>query len=82
MKGEVKIVSIEELPKGTNLLEKDIVYVQRGKFYRGTVIGRSGHILLIRRKNFFDGSDEDRKDKISIEGVIGVVEGNGGNGKS
>ena len=80
MKGEVKFVSIEELPRGESLLEKDIVYTKSGKLYRGTVIGRVGHVILIRRKSFFDGKDEDRKEKVGIEGVIGVVKKEEGNG--
>jgi len=73
MRGEVKFVSVEELPPGETLLEKDIVYTRNGKLYRGTVIGRMGHIVLIRRKDLFDGKDEDRKEKIGIEMVLGIV---------
>jgi len=79
MKGEVKFVSVGELPPGETLLEKDIVYMRNGRTYRGVVIGRIGHVILVRRKELFSGKDEDRKEKIGIECVMGVVKEEHGN---
>ena len=75
----MKFVSVEELPAGETLLEKDIVYTKSGKLYRGIVIGRMGHVVLIRRKDLFDGTEEDKKEKIGIENVLGIVKKENGN---
>ena len=78
-----KVKSIEFIPidelENNELLEKDIIYLD-GKmdFQRGIVIGRIGAMLFVRKKELFDNVDLDRKEKIPIEYVVGVVKENDG----
>ena len=70
--------SIEYIPidliEDGNLLEKDVIYIDSNfEFHRGIVIGWQSNMLFIRQKGLFDGSDLDRKEKIPLENVIGVV---------
>lgn len=62
----VEYTHLMELPSGETLLEKEIIYSKNRELHRGTVIGRMGATLLIRKK-------DDRKEKIGIEMVLGVV---------
>lgn len=70
-----KVVSLDELPRNETLLEKDIVYLKNRKFYRGTVIGRMGANILVKKKDLFNGEEGNGnlKEKIRIEYVVGVV---------
>lgn len=68
-----KVVSIEEIPRNETLLEKDIIYIKNRKFYRGVVIGRMGPVILIKKKDLFNGEGRNLKEKIRIENVLGIV---------
>ena len=71
--------SIEFIPideADGELLEKDVIYIDGNfEWQRGIVIARMGSMLFIRKKGLFDGVDLDRKEKVPIENVMGVVRG-------
>ena len=74
----IEFIPIEETDGG--LLEKDVVYIDGNfEWQRGVVIARMGSMLFVRKKGLFDGADLDRKERVPLENIMGVVkeEGNG-----
>jgi len=63
-----KVIPLDDLEEKESLLEERIVYTVNGKLHVGRVIARSGGIILTRREPF------DKKDRIHINSVMGVVE--------
>ena len=70
----IEFIPIDEMENNGGLLEKDIVYLDGGlEWQRGIVIGKIGSMLLVRKKRLFDGVDMDRKERVPIDYVMGVV---------
>jgi len=73
----VRFVPVDETD---SMLNKDILYLDGSyEWQRGVVIGWQGNMLFVRKRELFDGTDLDKKEKVPIENVMGVVkeEGNG-----
>jgi len=73
----IEFIPIDEVDDG-GLLEKDVVYIDGNfEWQRGVVIARMGSMLFVRKKELFDGTDLDRKERVPIENIMGVVKENG-----
>ncbi len=77
----IEFIPLDEM-NGSELLEKDVVYIDGNfEWQRGVVIARMGSMLFIRKKGLFDGVDLDRKERVPLENIMGVVkEENNGSG--
>jgi len=70
----VPLDDLEGIRYNGGLLEKDIVYIDGSfEWQRGVVIGKMGSTLFVRKRDLFDGTDLDRKERVPIENVVGVV---------
>ncbi len=78
----IEFIPIDMLDNDGGLLEKDVIYIDGNfEWQRGIVIARMGSMLFIRKKELFDGVDLDRKEKVPLENIMGVVkEGSNGSG--
>jgi len=73
----IEFIPLDEVDDG-KLIEKDVIYIDGNfEWQRGIVIARMGSMLFVRKKGLFDGVDLDKKEKVPLENIMGVVKENG-----